>query len=264
MSDALAGKLAKAVTNLGGRLKADKRNQEQRYDYISADKVLSEAGQALAEQGIVVLASITEEANVETAYTNSRGEQRQRFDCRVAFVMTVTDGETEKIHTWLGRGSDFSVPDKAMYKAITSGHKYFLMKLLEIGEGNEDGEHQDAPPAVPGNKPAQQQQQQKPNPIPAPKEEVHFERPEPGRPNPLVEQWIADSERFYGKELAIKKRGELALHISGGRTDLTLQLTNDELIRLIKNMETAVKKAKAEAEKAAQLNDDLFNEGPTP
>jgi hypothetical protein len=146
--NALISKIVKAGLDVGGKLHADKRNKDQGYDYLSSDKILSECGQALFEQGIVILPEITAQEIVNGV--SSKGTPR--FDCRVDFTFTISDGNETILQKWYGMGSDYSVPDKALYKAITSGHKYFLMKLLCIGEGNEDGEHEDDD----GKKPARQ------------------------------------------------------------------------------------------------------------
>jgi hypothetical protein len=166
----LASRIAKASAAIGGRLKADSRNQEQKYDYISADKILSECGQALAEQGVVVVPAIVADA----MEIMDRGNGKSRYDAIVTFHMTVADDEKELVMSWVGRGSDYTVPDKALYKAITSGHKYFLMKLLNIGEGNEDSEHDaaDEQPTQqrrqsPPQTPTQQRNGGKPTPPPA-------------------------------------------------------------------------------------------------
>jgi len=66
-----------------------------------------------------------------------------RYDAMVEFDFSVTDGATTVQEHWYGMGSDYSVPDKALYKAITSGHKYYLAKLLCVGAGNEDAEHEE-------------------------------------------------------------------------------------------------------------------------
>lgn len=144
MANTLISKIASASIKVGA-LKPDKTNTQQSYDYISADKVLERAGDALAAAGVVIIPSIQSEAceRVET------GNGKSRFDSTVTFTMIVTDGETQLEMSWRGRGSDYSVPDKAMYKAITSGHKYFLMKLLNVGVGNEDGEHESDPQQAP-------------------------------------------------------------------------------------------------------------------
>jgi hypothetical protein len=137
MATTLSGKIALASIEVGN-FKADKTNQDQKYSYISADQVLSRAGDALAKQGIAVLPSLM---SVDIMNVERQGKS-PRLDAKVTYSMTVTDGEKEIIVPWFGFGSDYLTPDKAVYKAITSGHKYFLMKLLNIGIGNEDGEHE--------------------------------------------------------------------------------------------------------------------------
>ena len=134
----LTAKLAAAALKVGGKLKADKTNREQGYDYVSADAILSECGQALAEQGIVIFPEIVDSA-VDVFLT---ANNKTRYDARVNFIFEVADEAEARKYTWIGLGSDYTVPDKAHYKAITSGHRYFLAKLLNVGEDNEDGEHE--------------------------------------------------------------------------------------------------------------------------
>lgn len=155
MANTLIGKIAKASLKVGA-LETDKTNTQQNYKYISADKILERGGDALCEAGVVIIPSITQETT-EAVKTDKGGT---RYDSIVHFLMTITDGETQLEMPWCGRGNDYSVPDKALYKAITSGHKYFLMKLLNIGVGNEDGEHEsDGQPAQAATKPATAQKQ---------------------------------------------------------------------------------------------------------
>lgn len=137
----LAARIAQASIDVGD-FTADKINPEQNYRYISADAVLARGGNALAKNGVSVIPSVTDTMiNVVDRGANKSPRQ----DARVTFCMTITDGEKEVTAIWYGFGSDYSVPDKAVYKAITSGHKYFLMKLLNIGAGNEDCEHEGEP-----------------------------------------------------------------------------------------------------------------------
>lgn len=137
----LYGKIVK-VSEAIGALAADKKNTDQGYDYISADKVLERAGKAMANAGLVVIPAIACEAT-ETVTYKSYNKEKTRYDCVVEFDMTIADVEGESItQRWVSRGVDYASPDKALFKAITSGHKYFLMKLFNVGIGNEDGEHQ--------------------------------------------------------------------------------------------------------------------------
>lgn len=146
----LAQRIAKAAASVGGKLSADKKNKEQNYEYISSDKMLAVIGQALADNGIVVFPAVVSDDMI----VNQTSSGKNRYDVRVKFDMTITDGNTSLTMPWVGIGNDYSAPDKATYKAITSGHKYFLAKLFCIGVGNEDGEHESE------DKPVQQQQQQ--------------------------------------------------------------------------------------------------------
>jgi len=133
----LAQKIAAARNKLGS-LKADKTNKDQNYQYISADKMLERGGDVLAEFGIAIIPSVT-----ETVITPvDRQGKSPRLDAQLKMSFRVTDGLTEYLAEWVGCGSDYVTSDKAVYKAITSGHKYFLMKLLNVGVGNEDGEHE--------------------------------------------------------------------------------------------------------------------------
>ena len=129
-------KLTEAILKVGD-FAADKKNKEQNYDYISADLVLEKGGRALADVGLVVIANIL---SVEVVEFKREGG-KPRFDAKVTFSMTLTDGIAEIVQQWFGFGSDYMTPDKAVYKATTSGHKYYLMKLLQISVGNSDSEH---------------------------------------------------------------------------------------------------------------------------
>jgi hypothetical protein len=137
----LAEKIAAARVKLGS-LKPDKTNKDQNYMYISADKILERAGDVLSEAGITIVPTV-----VDTALTNvERPNKTPRIDAVLKMSFQVTDGLTDYIAFWVGCGSDYVTPDKAIYKAITSGHKYFLMKLLQVGVGNEDSEHENPEP----------------------------------------------------------------------------------------------------------------------
>lgn len=135
----LTSKIAAASKRVGGRLATDKTNKEQGYQYLSADAILGAGGQALAEEGVVVFPSVIDWA--VNQFVTDKG--KTRYDARVNYVFTVACDEEARDFVWVGLGSDYTVPDKAYYKAVTSGHKYFVAKLLNVGAFNEDGEHED-------------------------------------------------------------------------------------------------------------------------
>lgn len=132
----LAAAIAKATIEVGGFV-ADKRNNEQNYSYISADAVLERGGLALARVGVSVIPAVT---SFDFKFF-PRPNRSDRIDALVNFTMTVCYLGERFEAPWVGCGSDYSTPDKALYKAITSGHKYYLMKLLNISIGNDDSEH---------------------------------------------------------------------------------------------------------------------------
>ncbi len=239
MANTLAAKIAKASADVGGRLKADKTNMQDRYSYISADKILAECGQALAAAGVAVIPAMTD-AEIAPGVTASG---KNRFDARVAFVMTVTDGETESAQPWYGFGADYTTPDKAIYKAITSGHKYFLSKLLMIGEGNEDGEHEPAPEAQAPRQATQNGNSAKPAAQPASQNGAE----DADKPSDKQHKALhAKGMDLYGsKELWTIKRGELVKAVTKGRSESANDLTKAEMKKLLDGLDAKIKERDA-------------------
>lgn len=244
----LAAKIAQASIKVGA-LQPDKKNTQQNYDYISADKMLERAGDALAEAGVVVFPSVTSEEATCVEYTDNYGKVKSRYDCMVRFAMIVSDGETQIELPWAGRGSDYAVPDKAFYKAITSGHKYFLAKLLNVGVGNEDGEHetaQDAPQRVqaqrtsnPTTTPAKTPQRA---PVPA-SEDVEFMSGNDDL-DKLHKHFHALGRELYGAQWN-DVRARNVKRVSGGRTESSTELTADEVQMLVNGMNELKQKRQA-------------------
>ena len=73
----LIAKLAAASTAVGA-LMPDKTNTAQNYSYISADKILQRAGDALSNQGIVILPRIVNESVTEISYTDGYGKAKTK------------------------------------------------------------------------------------------------------------------------------------------------------------------------------------------
>lgn len=137
MTDKLSGLISKAMLGIGS-LAADRRNEHDGYTYISSDKILEEMGKTLGGLNVAVIPGVT---NV-LVERYDREQGKVMWCANVSMQMTVKAGEEEITVPWFGAGVDYRVPDKAVYKAITSGHSYFLRKLLMVGVGNEDGEHE--------------------------------------------------------------------------------------------------------------------------
>lgn len=234
----LAQKIA-AASNAVGALETDKHNPQGNYKYISADKILERAGNALADAGVAVVPGISH-VEVNTGTTSGN---KPRFDVSVYMKMIVTDGETTIEQPWLGMGSDYSVPDKAMYKAITSGHKYFLAKLLNVGVGNEDSDHE--PAQEPAPVAARTNGHAKPpvqKPAQTPVSERHpFEEDEAT----LRERMVELGKDFYGDSWDEGESERLCLYVSTGSVSDTNDLKLSEVELLIKGLEKNIAARKA-------------------
>ncbi len=227
----LISKLAAASIEVGGKLNPDKRNKQDSYEYISADKILATAGQALATVGVVVFPTITSEAIERGQSSGGKG----RYDAVVEFTFIVTDGESTLNATWVGRGSDYTVPDRALYKAQTSGHRYFLAKLLNIGAGNEDGEHEEAP--------TQEPQRQSAKPPVQKEEEFNGAAPEAAdAPDPkLVKRFHSTGTSLYGVNWD-DQRVVLVKAVTGDKTSSS-DLTAAQMRKLCAGMDAKLAQA---------------------
>lgn len=110
----------------------DGKNTQQHYAYARAEDVIAEARKVLIEAGLVVVPSILK--IVPTEMETGQGRPARIVDATMKFTVThVATGESEAFH-WLGSGWD-APGDKAVYKAVTGGTKYFLAHLLAIPFG---------------------------------------------------------------------------------------------------------------------------------
>lgn len=128
----LATKLhkARAAANPVGK---EGRNDQQKYDYVRAEDVIAEAQRVLDQVAVVVTPQILD-VQLEEA-----GQTRGGTISRIATVLLefdVTDAESGESMTrqWAGTGWD-APGDKALYKAVTGGTKYFLAHLIGIPFG---------------------------------------------------------------------------------------------------------------------------------
>ena len=133
----LAQRLSLASLEVGGSLAADKKNSSAGagYAYISADKAAAWCGQALARQMVSVIPSIIEHKIETVTYKRNDGKDGLRYDATVTLKIRVTDGNQTETTDWFGWWSSYADPSKTLQAAVTSGYKFFLLKLLNIGEG---------------------------------------------------------------------------------------------------------------------------------
>ena len=146
--------VAEAVTHVA----KDGRNEHFRYDYVSAEAMLSAVRGPLAERNVVLMPSVVDigEREIRTA----SGKVSALTTVRVQF--TFVDGDSGESHAcaWAGQGDDPG--DKGLAKAYTSAVKTFLRQvfLLPAGDDPEADTQTDArsadrvatPPTPPGER----------------------------------------------------------------------------------------------------------------
>lgn len=131
----LAGRAAQAVEKNG-------LSDDGGFKFVRAADVMAEATRVLEKQGVVVIPSVED---VELRFG------RAGAIAKVSLTFEVCDTKTEETITkaWVGTGFD-KPGDKAAYKAITGGTKYFLASLLGIPFGTdpeEDAAPKDSAPS---------------------------------------------------------------------------------------------------------------------
>jgi hypothetical protein len=224
----LAARLAAAMRRMGN-LKPDKFNQADRFAYRSADLILSAANEALAAEGVVIIPAVEELAE----RVGQSGGGKARYEAQIKMRFIVTDGAASFEVMWSSLGVDYTAPDRALAKAITLGHKYFVSKLLMVGVGNDEDDHEQeatfaaAPQAAP--MPPRQ-------PFALP---LSSERPM------LLRKLHALGNQAYGNAWEEKRR-ELCIAVSKQRTESSKELTDDELRRLIAGLEAKLQEKSIE------------------
>jgi hypothetical protein len=134
-SPGLLRKLCEAAAAVGPVTK-DARNEFHRYNYASAEAVLSATREELLSRGVLVIgAEVKTEERMRP--TTSAGETAITT---VHLLFSVFDADTgERLEIpWLGRGED--PMDKGISKALTSAKKTFLRELLSLPYGQDDPE----------------------------------------------------------------------------------------------------------------------------
>lgn len=106
------------------------RNTRFNYDYIESDVLADQLRQIFVAEGLVIIPGVSALTREEIPLNEGT-----TFNTQIAMTMTLCDvasGEQLTI-PWQGEGVDRL--DKGLYKAITGGMKYFLLKLFQIGAG---------------------------------------------------------------------------------------------------------------------------------
>lgn len=147
----LAEKIAAVMGHLN-RVPKNGRNAFHGYDYATEGDVADTVREALAAEGVACIPSVEEFQTKEG--TTAKGAPQVIATVKVKY--TITDGHEVLSAIFFGMAADNAPGDKALYKALTGAHKYFMLKTFSISTGDdEDPEREpDAPPRKPQPRPA--------------------------------------------------------------------------------------------------------------
>lgn len=182
----LAQKLAK-VMGLVSRVPKNGHNSFHNYDYATEGDVADTVRDALAEVGVAIIPTLMGE--VAWREVDTQGGKKERI-ATVRLKYTITDGATCYESEFVGEGQDRG--DKAIYKAYTGAHKYFLLRMFNIstGDDNDPERESDAPPR-------RQHEHQKPavHPKPAP---AQLSGEEKERLDKIIAEYVAQMAKVQG------------------------------------------------------------------
>lgn len=137
--ETMPGPLAAKIAEASGQIDSVPKNGQvnfgnTNYEYATADDIMSAAKDAMAGVGLAIIPSVVDEdwdSNGNNVY--------------LTIEYTIVDGETGATWTsrWRTQGNDSG--DKAYWKALTQGKKYFLRDVFCIptGETHLDAEADD-------------------------------------------------------------------------------------------------------------------------
>jgi hypothetical protein len=128
----LAAKLADAMTSIG-EIPKNGHNDYHGYDYPLESDVMDALRSELAERGVAIFPS------VEGRSVNRVGNEEDGYTLhtRVQLAITLVDSESGEQRTMHWEGEAMDGQDKGLYKAYTSGMKYWALKTFLMSAGDD-------------------------------------------------------------------------------------------------------------------------------
>lgn len=126
----LAAKLAKIGQEIG-KIGKTGTNGQQGYKFIEYGTIAGRIRELFDKYQIIIVPSVKDYTVEEIS--NSRGSSGYHYTLNMHFTVINGENMEEKIESdWLGESADYG--DKGINKAETSATKYFLMRLFNISE----------------------------------------------------------------------------------------------------------------------------------
>ncbi len=116
----------------------DGTNMHQRYKYITEAQYKRNFETALQGAGL-----LWKMETLDTVYHGSISDKMYLMEAKFRGILI--DPDTGEVEEFLFNGTGADNGDKALYKAVTGGHKFFLASNFNVAEGNDpenDGEEE--------------------------------------------------------------------------------------------------------------------------
>jgi hypothetical protein len=134
----LVTKLAQVMGAIG-HVKKRGRNEHFKYDFATEADIADAIRGELAQRNVILVPAIVTAERIEIGRTSS-GVAKVLTELHM--LMTFYDGDSTDTISKPWRGAGVDSEDKGLYKAITGGEKYFLLKTFLIPTGD-DPERED-------------------------------------------------------------------------------------------------------------------------
>lgn len=128
----LAAKLAEVVLAVHSVAKRG-TNEFHHYDYATEADVLEAVRRELAVRSVVIIPRCVGVSILE----RPRPDKASMFVTTADMILTLVDGDSSEVMECPWKGSGEDAGDKGLYKALTGGNKYFLLKLFMIPTGDD-------------------------------------------------------------------------------------------------------------------------------
>lgn len=117
-----------------GSVEKKGRNEFQNYAYVREADIAIRTQELLVKHKVFISSSVTHVS--ERQVPSSKGKANMYATVTVEYTMTNAEHPNEQIVVQ-AMGSGMDSGDKALYKALTGAHKYFLIRNFNLGSDDD-------------------------------------------------------------------------------------------------------------------------------
>lgn len=113
-----------------GTVRKGGKNEFDNYEYIKESDVSQKLQAILVKHNVFIFSSIEESTNKQV--TSSAGKPNIFSRVKIKYTFVDADNPDDKFEVY-SAGDGMDRGDKAIYKAITGAHKYFMIRNFSLG-----------------------------------------------------------------------------------------------------------------------------------